>query len=210
MRLDSIRKTAHFLLLFILLSVPLSSQEKTQLLQDELRSFHLFGLTIGTEERILTENYQSDPESDHYETGLGGINYACLIGSRLGYYSDLYIQVPAAEKGKGFLLDYTGGVGWNIWHGKWGLLPGVGFHGGYSFFPEDVFAEKENTFYFSFGIGAGVKLLYRLENSLILFGGVSGNYDTLEFSSNPRYRDRKNAFDRTIDYKGSLGAGIEL
>ncbi|OQY33053.1 MAG: hypothetical protein B6241_08900 [Spirochaetaceae bacterium 4572_59] len=193
-----------------LLTGPLFSQTgNSSKIGDQLQKFHLLGLSFGRETRILTENYQTD--SSDYDSSLGiiGLNYCTLIGSRLGFYSDLYLQIPR-ESQEGFLMDFTGGIGWNVWHNNWGLLPGIGFHGGCSSLKSDPFAEDEDMLYLSFGFGAGIKLLYRLTDRIILYSGFSGNYDTLEFTTNARYRDRNNEFQRAFDYKGSAGMGIDL
>jgi hypothetical protein len=167
---------------------------------------------MGSESRTLTEDYQLETaEDDTADIPLTGLNYTSLIGSRLGYYSDLYVQIPLEfREQKGIHLDYTGGIGWNLWYGNWGIIPGLGFHLGYTYLKDDAFSEGEDMFYLSVGMGGGIKLLYRLSETLLVYTGVSGNYNTLEFSTNPRYRERSNSFKKAFDYKGCAGIGFEL
>lgn len=207
----SVRRKIFFLLLFsgILLG-SLSSQNDSRLIyRDQLQKYRLLGLTLGHETRTVTENYQTDSSDSISNLGIIGLNYSTLTGSRLGFYTDSYLQIPTGSD-KGLLMDLTAGIGWNIWHNNWGLLPGIGFHGGFSSLMSDPFAENEDMLYLSFGFGAGLKFLYRLTDSIILYSGFSGNYDTLEFTANERYRDRDNEFKNALDYKGSAGVGIEL
>lgn len=208
----SIKSTRPFLLFLMsgFFLTPLYSQNiRNRIDGDQLQKFHLIGFALGNETRVLTENYQTAPTDSQTDLTLTGLNYCTLIGSRLGFYSDLYLQLPLKSE-EGYLLDFTGGIGWNIWYKNWGLLPGIGFHAGCSSLKSDPFAEDEDMLYLSFGFGTGLKLLYRLTDNIVLYTGFSGNYDTLEFTTNTRYRDRDNKFKKAFDYKGSAGLGIEL
>ena len=205
-----------FTLIMLLMVLPLQAQSVEDIIMErnrkfELQQFHFIGLSMGKENRTLTLDYLKDTISDtNDKLGTGGLEYTSLIGSRLGFYSNLFLQLPLNLSDRiGILLDYTGGIGWNLWKGNWGLLPGIGFHAGYTYLQNHDFAEGENIFYVSFGIGGGLKLLYR-KDRLIFYAGVSADYDSLEFTTNPRYRDRDNTFKSTVDYKAGAGVGIEL
>ena len=204
------RKRSLFAVVSLLFLTSLNSQDTDPLLKDQLQKFHFTGLSFGFETRTIEEDYREKSNEVSSEYKLIGLNYSSLIGSRLGYYSDAFLLIPLRLNSQGFSLDYTGGIGWNIWRDKWGILPGAGFHAGFSYYKDDEFADGEDMSYFSFGPGAGIKILYKLTETFIPFASFSFSYDTLEFSSNPSYTDRDNAFKRTIDYRGSIGLGVEL
>ena len=208
--LQTISKVSLLASVFLLFLSPLTAQETDPVLEDQLQKFHFAGLSYGLETRTIEEDYQETSSEVSSDTRLIGLNYSSLIGSRLGYYSDAFLLIPLEFSSQGISLDYTGGIGWNIWRDKWGILPGAGFHAGYSCYKDDDFADGADMSYFSFGPGAGIKILYRLTETVIPFVSCSFSYDTLEFSSNPNYTDRDNAFKRTIDYRGSIGLGVEL
>ncbi len=202
--------TAALLLLLFLWTQSIPSQENGAP-EDQLQRFHLMGFSVGHEARTLTENYQFDPVENRQELESIGLEYTTLIGSRLGFFSDLFLHIPVnGESPQGGVGDFTAGLGWNIWSGNWGLLPGIGFHTGVTYLGNDPFSEGEDTLYISFGLGGGCKVLYRWNNRFITYVGYLGNFDTLEFSANPRYRDRDNSFKNTYDMKVSLGAGLEI
>ncbi len=205
-----ILKNSLYTVLFLLFISPSNAQNIDPILEDQLQKFHFCGLSFGLETRTLEKDYQEKSSEVSSDSKLIGLNYSSLIGSRLGYYSDAFLLIPLKFSSRGLSMDYTGGIGWNIWRGKWGILPGAGFHTGFSYYKNDEFADGEDMSYFSFGPGAGVKILYKLTDTFILFASYSFSYDTLEFSSNPSYTNRDNAFKRTIDNRGSIGLGMEL
>ncbi len=199
-----------FTLLLTLLSTGLYSQEQKNL-EDELQKFHFGGLSTGRETRILIEDYQNDSGEKKDTINSIGLEYCGLIGSRLGFYTDLLIQIPGNfSENRGFLMDFTSGIGWNIWYGRWGFLPGLGLHTGYTYLQTDPFGDGGQSFFLSFGPGGGIKVLYRLNKDLILYTGYQGNYDTLQFSDNQQFRDRDNSFKGSFSHNFSLGAGLEL
>ena len=199
-----------FTILMIFAASVLPAQEKKNL-EDELQSFHFGGLSFGRETRVLLEDYQNDSREKKDTIGSFGLEYCGLIGSRLGFYTDFLFQIPGnVSEQKGFLLDFTSGIGWNIWIGNWGLLPGLGFHSGYTYLQNDPFGDGGRSFFLSFGPGGGIKLLYRINRDLIFFTGFLGSFDTLQFSDNRQFRDRDNSFKESYSGNFSLGAGLEL
>jgi len=168
------------------------------------------------ESRTIILDHLTSPLDAKLNSATTGLNYSSLIGDRLGYYSDLFIQLPLASEYSpagaaggpgGVLLDYTGGIGWNIWLKNWCILPGAGFHLGLSWLTDDPSADDGSSFYTSFGFGTGMKVLYRFSNGLLIYTGGSLSIDTVEFSSHDSYRDRENKFKRSFQYMVSAGIG---
>lgn len=212
------------IILLLLISLPLFSQDDIQenpeinpLLEIEKKEIdwnqiHLVGLSYQQSYKTIEAVSGSDTEKLNYTIQSLGINYGNFSGSRLGFYSDLYLQVPflsnfesgETEKNSGFSLDYTGSVGWSLWTGSIGFLPYLGFHTQYTFLSRDPLDENQSNHMLSFGMGAGLKILFKINEKNNLYAGIKGSLDTIEFTS-ASYDSREMQLQNKMSYMASIG-----
>jgi hypothetical protein len=212
------------IMMILLITVPLFSQDNLQdspeiipLPENEKKEIdwnqiHMLGLSYQQSYKAMDVVSGSDTEELNYGIQSLGVNYGSFSGSRLGFYSDLYLQLPflsnfesdATENNSGFSLDYIGSVGWSLWAGSIGFLPYLGFHTQYTFLSKDPLDENQSNHMLSFGMGAGLKILIKINEKNNIYAGVKGSLDTIEFTS-ASYDSREIQLRNKMSYMASIG-----
>lgn len=200
-------------ILALLFTTPVFSQEIGQ--EENVidwNQIHMVGISYQQSYKNLDAVSGTDTEELEYNIQSLGLNYGSFTGSRLGYYSDLYLLIPfqsqyesdSNESNSGFSLDYMGAVGWSLWAGPIGFLPYIGFHTQYTFLNRDPLDENQSNHMISVGMGAGIKFLIKLNEKNNIYTGIKGNLDTIEFTS-ASYDSREIQLRNKMSYMVSLG-----
>lgn len=212
------------IILILLITIPLFSQDDLQEKPERIplaeiekkeidwNQIHLLGLSYQQSFKTMDVVSGSDTDELNYGIQSLGVNYGNFSGSRLGFYSDLYLQFPflsnfesdATENNSGFSLDYTGSVGWSLWAGSVGFLPYMGFHTQYTFLSKDPLDKNQSNHMLSFGMGAGLKVLIKINEKNNLYAGIKGSLDTIEFTS-ASYDSREIQLRHKMSYMVSIG-----
>ncbi len=199
--------------LFILISpVLLYSQETAGEATIDWNVFNMGGVSWSRSYRTISDDSESESKTLKYQTDAAGLNYTNFTGSRIGFFSQLTASFPFRtrkegenwENNAGFVLDYSGAVGWTFKAGRFGFMPFAGFHTAYTFLSRDPFDDGSSSHMASFGLSLGCNFLFYLNKNDSLFGGLSGYIDTIEFTS-ASYDSRNVQAERKMAYMISLG-----
>ncbi|MBF9015094.1 MULTISPECIES: hypothetical protein [unclassified Oceanispirochaeta] len=212
-----IRKPACTLSILSILTLLFTTSVFSQEIEQEenvidWNQIHMVGISYQQSFKNLNEASGTDTEKLEYNIQSLGLNYGSFTGSRLGFYSDIYLLLPfqskyesdSNESNSGFSLDYMGAVGWSLWAGPIGFLPYIGFHTQYTFLNRDPLDENQSNHMISVGMGAGIKFLIKLNEKNNIFTGIKGSLDTIEFTS-ASYDSREIQLRNKISYMVSLG-----
>ncbi len=191
----------------ILLSQELPALEQTSI---DWNVFNMAGLSFSSSYRTISESSGSGKQE--YRTDAIGITYTNFTGSRIGFFSQLSASFPFGiqqegeewEINTGFILDYTGAVGWTLKAGNFGFMPYAGFHTAYTFLSRDPSDNDNSNHMISFGLSLGCNFLFYLNRKSSLYGGLGGYIDTIEFTS-ASYDSRNRHLERKLAYMLSIG-----
>ncbi|MDC7232482.1 MAG: hypothetical protein PQJ58_04585 [Spirochaetales bacterium] len=200
--------------------MPVYSQESDALpvlpeLEEKIidwNQIHMGGISFQQSFKTIEVSSEGSASDVTYSLLSPGIHYAGYSGSLIGFLSDFYLSFPISSRLEsggtdnnfGVSFDYMGAVAWNLWAGPAGFLPYIGFHTQYTFLEKDPMDENLSNHMLSFGIGAGVKILFKLSDRHNLYTGINGCLDTIEFT-NASYDSREVQLSRKILYSVSLG-----
>ncbi|QEN07682.1 hypothetical protein EXM22_06650 [Oceanispirochaeta crateris] len=200
-------------LLFLFLPGTIDSQE----INTKLKQIHMGGFSYSQSIKNHEESIGTTSSDLQYSLKSAGLNYGSFRGDRLGFISDINVIFPfssaynsqESDKNTGLILDYMGGVGWNLGQKSLVFLPAIGFHGDYSYLSKDPVDENTSNHMFSFGIGIGLKILYKINAQNAIFTGIRGGLDTIEFSS-ATYDSREIRMKTKWTYIVSAGYALTL
>jgi len=203
-----------FIFTFHISSQESSSQEPAVTNPDRI---HTAGIIFNQSFKSLESRYGDNTETLRYSITSAGISYGSFTGGRLGFVSDLNVCLPLIinfESQKttgveGISTGYLGGIGWNLWNGKTGVQPYLGFHMNYLLLTKDPIDQNMSNHILSFGLGGGTKAFYSISKNRHLYISAVFYIDTIEFSS-ASYDSREIKMVNNISCLISAGYGWTL